>query len=218
MVELQLKNKEISIFTTDGLNGGKSRRLFITIDDITQVPAELFAVKISQSQKPEKAGRVVFTYLSFKHVGDEHPWQDFAPKDVTTATPVEEIKAKLVNFVTTNNLVLQYQVAVNLNGKFANISTPEGRFTLFDDDQFSATDGNPGYYLKRGTVADITLKEAMSKYNKTYFQVSLSTNLAPNDIFQKSGRAKVWGQDEDESESFDPQTELDDASTDNIWG
>jgi len=220
MAELQLTNKEISIFTTDGLNGGKSRRLFITVDDITEVPEELFAVKVSQSNKPEKAGKTVFKYLSFKQDGDGQPWQDFAPKDVTIATPVAEIKAKLVSFVQSNNLQLKYQLAVNLNGKFANISTAEGRFTLFDDVQFAASEGNPGYYLKRGTRATVTLKEAMSNYGKPYFQVTLATSATPDEIFQKSGRAKVWGQEDDAvADDFNPSTDLGaGTSSDNIWG
>lgn len=196
MAEIKLVNKEISIFTGTGMNGdGLSRRLFVTVTDITEVPEELFAVKISQSQKPEKAGRVVFKHLLFRQPGETQPWQDLAPSGVTLGTPVAEIKQTLVNFITEKNLQLEFELAINLNGKFANITTPEGRFTLFDDAEFPESKGNPGYYLKRGTKADITLTPRPSKYGNVYYQVTLETAGTPDEIFVRGGRAQVWGQD-----------------------
>ena len=196
MAEIKLVNKEISIFTGTDMNGdGVSRRLFVTVTDLNEIPEELFAVKISQSKKPEKAGRVVFKHLLFKQPGDTQPWQDLAPNGVTLGTPVAEIKQTLVNFVAEKNLQLEFELAINLNGKFANITTPEGRFTLFDDAQFPETKGNPGYYLKRGTVADVTLTERPSNYGGVFYQVTLSTASTPDEIFVRGGRAQVWGQE-----------------------
>ena len=47
MAEIKLVNKEISIFTGTGMNGdGVSRRLFVTVTDLNEIPEEIFAVKI----------------------------------------------------------------------------------------------------------------------------------------------------------------------------
>lgn len=224
MTEIKLENKKINIFTGTGMNGqGVSRRVFITVDNIQEVPAALFAVKVSQSQKPEKAGKTVFKQLLFKQPGENQPWQDFAPQGVTLATPVEEIKNALVSFVQNNGVQLEYELAINLNGKFGRISTPAGAFTLYDEEEFAATNGQPPYYLNRDTVATVTLKEAQSKYGSTYFQVDLSTASQPDEIFTRAGRAKVWGEDESVSSASTPTvTEIPtapatDAAAGGLW-
>ena len=72
--EIVIVNKPISISTTpaaESMNNKTSRRVHISIADINEIPEELFVVKISQSKKPEKAGKVVFKYLTYRQAGTE---------------------------------------------------------------------------------------------------------------------------------------------------
>ena len=55
----------ISIFQTAGMNGRPSRRLFIDVKDLSTIPDELFAVKISQSKNPSLAGKFVFKLFRY---------------------------------------------------------------------------------------------------------------------------------------------------------
>lgn len=203
--EIVIVNKPISISTTpaaESINNKTSRRVHISIADINEIPEELFAVKISQSKKPEKAGKVVFKYLTYRQAGTEEIRQDFAPNGVTTATPVADIKALFVNFLAQQGLKLEFSVTINLLGNFSNIETPEGRLTIFDNNEFPATEGNPGYYLKAGTIATVSLKEMKSNYGGSFFSVRLKTEQAPAEIFVRGGRAKVYDFGESSAPSF----------------
>lgn len=218
-------DKVFSISTTpaaESMSNRTSRRIHITVDDITEIPAELFAVKVSQSKKPEKAGKTVFKYLSYRTKGTDEPRQDFAPNGVTPATPVEEIKQMFVNFLQTQGLQLEFSVSVNMPGNFGDITTSEGRVLIFDNTEFAAAEGYPGYYIKQGTRADITLRLAQGKYGQ-YYQVRLTTTASPDEIFVRGGRAKVWGQDDAEpsfTEPVVPQAPIapEAPTTGNIWG
>ena len=216
---IKFENVEISVFQGKGMNGGPSRRLFTTIEDINTIPAELFAIKISQSKKPELSGKPVFKYFSYRTKEDQ-PFSIKAPESFNLSTPVEDIKDQAVKTFSAMKAAdpkgVSFSVVVNLNGSFTNIDTPEGSYTVFDDKQFPDTEGRPGYYIKRGTKANVELEQATSQYGK-YYRVSLSSNEGPDAIFQRAGHSKVWGQEDDgASTGFDnaPATDENDG---NVW-
>lgn len=180
----------ISIFQSHNMNNEPARRLFITVTDLSVVPDELFAVKLSQSKKPELAGKPVFKYFSYK-VSENTPFSPLAPSTATLQTPTSELKASVLEKIGKIPGAV-FSLAINMNGRFGNIKTPEGVFTLFDDQQFAQSEGKPGYYLKSGTEAKVTLTQATSQYGP-YYRVQLETEEVPDDIFVKSGRSKVWG-------------------------
>lgn len=194
---IKFSNAPISIYKSTGMSGQISRRLFITIEDLNTIPEELFKVKVSQSQSPSLAGKAVFKYFSYK-INEESAFSPLAPEGTTTATPLGELKAAVVAKLGAIPGA-KFSIAINMNGRFGNISTSEGVYTVFDNEQFAANEGNPPYYLKAGVRADVTLTDATSKYGP-YYRIDLSTGASPDDIFQTSSRAKVYGQDSDDVE------------------
>lgn len=191
--ELEL-TAPIGVFLNKGnQNYSPSWRLFITVEDLHAVPDDLFAVKVSQSQNPELSGKVVFKYFSFK-VNDDAPWSIHAPNNASLTTPPSELKAEVIQKLG-HMEDAEKSLAINLPGNFSNILTGDGElYTVFDKKEFPQTDGNPGYYIKQGSVATVKLTEATHLGNK-YYQVRLSTDLTPDELFVKAGRSKVWGQD-----------------------
>lgn len=180
----------ISIFQTAGMNGRPSRRLFIDVKDLDAIPDELFAVKISQSKNPSLAGKPVFKYFSYK-VNENTPFSALAPDNTTLATPVSEIKSTVVSKLGALPGA-KYSLNIALNGSFANIETSEGIYTIFDDKEFPATEGKPGYYVASGTEATVTITRAQSQYGP-YYRTSIKTALSPDEVFVKAGKGKVWG-------------------------
>ena len=200
-------DKPISIFQSAGMNGKPSRQLFIDIADLASVPEELFALKVSQSKNPELAGKPVFKYLSHK-ISAETPFSPLAPSTVTMATPLADIKALVVSKLGALPDA-KFSFSINLNGSFTNIKAGNGTtYTIFDDKEFAATEGKPGYYLKGGTVATVELTLAQSNYDP-YYRVSLETKSSPNEIFVHSGKSKVWGADD--------ATDSDAPAADAVW-
>ena len=168
-------------------------RLFITVEDLESLPDELFATKVSQSQNPELSGKVIFKHFSFK-ANENSPWTPQTPQGTQPVTPPAELKAQVLEKLG-NMENAEFRLTINIPGAFCNIDTPDGRFTIFDKNEFPDRDGNPGYYVKSGSVCNIKLTPASHMGNQ-YFQVLLSTGLAPDDLFVKSGRAQVWGQED----------------------
>lgn len=190
---ITLHNQPISIFPGKKQDGTPNFRLVMSTEtkDLANIPEELFALKVSQSQKPERRGQIVFKYFSFA-LTQESGWSDLVPQGLTTATPLAEIKNAVVTALS-NRTETKVQFTVNMPGKFGNIDTPQGRYTIFDFTEFPP-DGKPGYYLKGGTIATVELKPSMHSGNP-YFRVTLSTESNPEDIFVKSGRAKIFGEE-----------------------
>lgn len=186
-------NAPISIFQTHNMNNQPARRLFITVTDLAAVPDELFAIKMSQSKKPELAGKPVFKYFSYK-VSENTPFSPLAPATATLQTPTSELKAVALEKIGKIPGAV-FSLAINMNGRFGNIKTPDGVFTLFDDQRFPQSEGKPGYYLKSNTKANVTLTKATSQYGP-YYRIQLETDEVPDDIFVKSGRSKVWGEED----------------------
>ena len=201
MSEPIVHNVPISVFQGHNMNGDPSRRVFIHVKDLSTVPDELFAVKISQSKKPELAGRAVFKYFSYKP-NDEAPFSSLAPANTTLQTPVAELKAlALGNLAKLPDAV--FSLAINMNGRFGNIKTPKGTYLLFDDERFPQSEGKPGYYLKGETEATVTLTQAAGQHC-SYYRVQLETEQSPDEIFVKSGQSRVWGAEDDVAVSQTP--------------
>lgn len=109
----------VSIFPSSKLDGSPSRRLVLSVkpEELANVPAELFAVKVSQSKNPQKTGTLRFKYFAFK-ANDTAQWSDQASTNFNVATPVEEIKAAVVAAIGANPAAT-VQFTVNMPGKFA---------------------------------------------------------------------------------------------------
>lgn len=215
----------ISVFQSTNMNGKPSRRVLIRVKDLGAIPDELFAVKISQSKKPELTGHPIFRYFSFK-VSEDTPFSPLAPTSATLQTPTAELKAQVVENLGKMAGAI-FHIAINMNGRFGNIRTPEGIYTLFDDQQFPQSEGKPGYYLKSNTKATVTLTKSISHYGP-YYRVVLETTAMPNDIFVKSGRSKVWGAEDVSNVALTPTSAApaaadnagvasDPAAATNIW-
>lgn len=186
-------NAPIGVFLNKGNEHYKpSWRLNIKVKDLASIPDAMFATKMSQSQNPELAGKVLFKYFSFK-INENTPWSTHTPQNTDLNTPPSELK-QLVMDRLGNMEGVEMSLTINLPGNFCNIETPLGKFTIFDKKEFPQTDGGPGYYVKSESPATVKLTEATHLGNK-YYQVDLSTDLSPDELFVEAGRAKVWGQD-----------------------
>lgn len=202
----------VSIFQHEGNNGRQSRRLFMAIkgEALADIPDEMFAIKISQSKNPELAGKPVFKYFGYR-LNDDTPFSSVAPTGTRIDTPTADTKAEvLAKLAGIKGAV--FSMAVNLNGTFANIKTPDGNFTLFDEKAFPQTQGRPGYYLSRDTIANVTLTKATSA-NGPYYRVAIETSMMPDDIFVRAGKSRVWGSD-DASDASNGQQEAEPEQND----
>lgn len=197
-----LQNFEWEYDGTVGFNRGEgyqgsgiSRTIFLH-PNVQDIPEELFAVKISQSKNPNKAGKPVFKYLSIRLAADQEPI-DMAPSGVDMTTPLDQIKAQIVNKLAT---VQGATVTLNigLKGKFTNIACADGTFTLYDEDEpeFKTGDpnttGNAPYYIKSDAQVHVKLKGAMSKQGNAYIQTTLSSTSTSDEIFAKPQRGAIW--------------------------
>jgi len=209
----------ISIFPATKVDGSPTRRLVVSVkpEELGNIPADLFGVKISQSKKADRAGKLVFKYFAFK-VSDATPWTDTAPSNFNIATPVEEIKQAVVAAIG-QTAGAKVQFTINMPGKFANIETSDGRYSLYDFNE--SPDGNLGYYLKGGTVVTVTFTPAEHQGNQ-YFRLKLDANgQSPEDIFSRGGRGKIFGQDDAIGGAGSQQVYTGDASAEesaaSIW-
>lgn len=188
----------ISIIRGTGYQGkGVSRTMFLS-PKLEDIPEELFALKVSQSPNPAKAGKLVFKYFSFRF--DENAkYENAAPTDVTLETPLSEIK-NLVLSKMGNIPNAQISVNVNLHGAFTNVSCADGTYAIYDEEKFKSADpnksGDAPYYIKGDAIIHVKLKGAISQGNE-YLQSTLSTTASADDIFQKVQAGKVWGEDGD---------------------
>lgn len=190
--------RNISIYPGEDYNGKPIKKLVFTGHDIENVPAELFKLKISASKKPELAGSVMTRYVSWK-LNAQLPWSSKLPNTITMQTPVDVVKNELVN-VFRQYPEAVFSVSIKMPGQFGNIETPQGTYSIFDF-KVDPIAGNVGYYLVKDTPVTVTLTLAENKGNN-YFRVALATTKSPDEIFRRSGHAKVWGAEETTVSSF----------------
>lgn len=173
--------------------GSFIHRMQFKMDNLATTPAELFALKISQSTNPNKAGRVVFKWFSYK-VG-ANAWSDLAPDGVTLGSDLTQLRDLIASRLAATPDV-DHSFNMNLPGAFGNIDTASGRYHIFDNNEYPNTSGYPGYYLRPDADVTITLKPALKNGNQ-YYQVNFSTHLGPDQVFVRNQRAQSWGEDQD---------------------
>lgn len=180
------------------MGAGISRTMFLH-PNVQDIPENLFAVKSSQSTNPQKAGKLVFKYLSYRLTEDQKP-MDLVPSGIDMSTPLADIKAAFVSKI---NSTPGASVSLNigLKGKFTSIVCADGTFKLYDEEEpdFKTDDpnttGNAPYYIKSDAQVHVKLKGAMSKQGNAYIQSALSSTLSSSEIFVKPQRGMIWGGD-----------------------
>ena len=181
------------------MGSGISRTIFLH-PKIEDIPEQLFAVKVSQSSNPQKAGKFVFKYLSYK-VSEDQPSSDMAPSSVDMTTPLAQIKEM---FIWKVGALPGASVFLNigLKGAFTNIQCADGLFALYDEgkEEFKTDDpnttGNAPYYIKSDAQIHVKLKGAMSKQGNAYIQTTLSSTSTSDEIFVKPQRGAIWNPDD----------------------
>ena len=203
----------VSIMRGSGYQGkGVSRTLFLA-PKLEDVPEQLFALKISQSTNPAKAGKPVFKFFSYRF--DENAkFENTAPEAVNMQTPLSDIKAMVISKFG-NIPTAQISLNINLPGRFTNVTCADGTYAIYDEEKFPNEDpnkvGEAPYYIKGDAVINVTLKGAESQNNE-YLQTTLSTTAVSNDIFQKTQSGKVW-----DGENSQPQDPAAGGSTKPVW-
>lgn len=189
----------VGIVQSKGYDGkGVSRTLFLH-PKVEDIPENLFAVKASMSTNPQKAGKLVFKYLSFRLTEDQKPI-DLVPSGIEMTTPLSDIKAAFVAKIN-GTPGASVSLNINLKGKFTNIACADGTFTLYDESDPSlktddlATTGNAPYYIKSDAQVHVKLKGAMSTQGNAYIQTTLSTTSTANEIFAKPQKGAIWNPD-----------------------
>lgn len=176
---------------------GISRTMFLN-PKLEEIPEQLFAVKVSQSKDPAKAGKLVFKYFSFRFDENEK-YSDMAPSGVSLDTELSEVKNLVVSKL---GNIPQTQISLNikLKGTFTNIACADGVYAIYDESKFQNADPNKNgrapYYIKSDAVIHVKLKGADSPQGNEYIQTTLSTTATSNDIFQKIETGKIWGEDD----------------------
>lgn len=177
---------------------GISRTMFLH-PKVEDIPENLFAIKVSQSTNPQKQGKLVFKFLSYRLTEDQKPI-DLVPSGIDMTTPLDKIKAA---FVAKINGTPGASVSLNigLKGKFTNIVCADGTFKLYDEDapEFKTdnpeTTGNAPYYVKSDAEIHVVLKGAMSKQGNAYIQSTLSTTNTSNEVLAMPTRGAIWNPD-----------------------
>lgn len=188
----------VSIMRGTGYQGkGVSRTLFLSPKSLADIPEQLFALKISQSTDPAKAGKPAFRFFSFRF-DDNSKFQNIAPAELTMDMDLSIVKNTVISRMM-NIPNAQFSINVNLHGKFTNVECADGTFAIYDEEKFANPDpnksGDAPYYIKGDAIIHVKLKGAVSQGNE-YLQSTLSTTQSANDIFQKMQAGKVWGGDE----------------------
>lgn len=177
---------------------GISRTMFLH-PKVEDVPENLFAVKMSQSQNPQKQGKLVFKYLSYRLTEDQKPI-DLVPSGIDLDTPLAEIKSAFISKIN-GTPGASVSLNIGLKGKFTNLVCADGTFKLYDEDEpaFKTDDpntsGNAPYYVKNDAEIHVVLKGAMSRQGNAYIQSSLSTTSSSDEVLAKPQRGAIWNPD-----------------------
>lgn len=189
----------ISIFRGRAYDGkGVSRTMFLKPERLEDIPEELFVVKMSQSKKPELAGKPVFRFLSYKMTKDGN-FETGAPASFTPATPLSQIKQEVIaKFGQLPDV--EISLSIPLKGKFTPVQFADDTFNIYDEKAFPSDDlellGEPPYYLKADVEMHVELKGVESSHGNEYFQSTLSTTATSNDALQQKGSTgKIWSPD-----------------------
>ena len=197
---------------------GISRTLFLH-PKIEDIPEQLFALKVSQSSNAQRAGKLVFKYLSYR-VGEDQPSSDLAPSSVDMTTPLSQIRDMFVSKLGALPGA-SVSLTIALKGAFTNIQCADGLFALYDEakEEFKTDDpnttGNAPYYIKSDAQIHVKLKGAMSKQGNPYIQTTLSSTSTSSEIFVKPQRGAVWNPD-DQAGTPAPEAPESDAPA-SIW-
>lgn len=177
---------------------GISRTMFLH-PKVEDIPEQLFAVKVSQSTNPQKNGKLVFKYLSFRLNAEQSP-SDLVPSGIEMTTPLDQVKATFIS-----KLASLPDASVSLNiglkGEFTLITCADDTFKLYDEKELSFktddpnTTGNAPYYIKSDAQIHVKLKGAMSKQGNAYIQSQLSTTSTSSEIFATPQRGAIWSPD-----------------------
>ena len=178
------------------LNGSPSRTLFLS-PKLEDIPEQLFALKISKSTNPAKAGKPVFRFLSFRF-DKNAKFENTAPKEFTMETDLSQVKATIISKL---GQIPSVEISLNINmpGHFGNITCADGTFALFDDeaDELANVDpmkkGETPYYVNRTAEMQVKLTGAMSIQGNEYLRTEISTTAMAADVFTKPVRGKLWG-------------------------
>lgn len=183
----------------EGYQGsGISRTIFLH-PKVEDIPENLFAVKVSKSTNPQKTGKLVFKYLSYRLDENQKPI-DMVPAGIEMSTPLDQIKAAFVSKLTTMPGA-SISLNIGLKGKFTTIACADGNFKLYDEDEpeFKTDDpkttGNAPYYIKSDAIVHVKLKGAMSKQANPYIQTTLSSTSTSNEILAKPQKGAIWDPD-----------------------
>lgn len=180
---------------------GISRTMFLH-PNVQDIPENLFAMKISQSTNPQKAGKLVFKYLSMRLNPTDPNDQpiDMVPSGIELTTPLDQVKSQLVAKLGTLPGAT-VSLNIGLKGKFTSIVCSDGTFKLYDEEEpdFKTDDpntsGNAPYYIKSDAIVHVKLKGAMSKQGNAYIQSTLSSTSASSEIFAQPQRGAIWSPD-----------------------
>ena len=213
---ITLSKMPVSVYSGDDLyhEGKKQRTLFVTVKDPSALPADLFAIKISQSKNPDLVGKPMFKFFRYR-MNSTDPFSNLAPTGATPASDLNKIKEDFIKRFD-KQTGAEFELNFKMHGKWGNIGTLDGDYILYDDDHYPDTKGDPDYYLKGGTVCDISLTPAVSHGND-YYQVNISTDNHAEDIFQMRGKgnSKYFGEDnDDEKPAGEPANDSDSGNDD----
>lgn len=211
--------------------GTIQHRLQFSTTTLDEVPAELFAVKISQSPKPEKKGKLVFNYFS---IFINNQWETLVPQQLAGKSN-EEIKEAMIALVKQQGDEVRWNFNMNLPSPFLAVDTEKyGSLRVYDNTAYPYTMGQPTkedqtpdlkdktdwtilYYLKYDADVTLHFKLAVSKKGGTeYYQITMSSDAEQRDIFKAaktSHNADLSSLDgADESDNYA------DNYTDSPWG
>lgn len=197
---------------------GISRTLFLH-PNAEDIPENLFAVKVSQSSNPQKVGKMVFRFLTYRLAEDQNP-MDLVPSGIDMSTPLADIKAAFVQKIT-QTAGASASLNIGLKGRFTNIACADGNFKLYDEEEPDwktddpKTSGSAPYYIKSDAQIHVKLKGAMSKQGNAYIQTTLSTTSTSSEIFAQPQRGAIWNPDGAAASTASKETSAD--GTEPIW-
>lgn len=216
-LEWDYKGK-ISIFKGQGYQGGVSRTMFLSPkpSELKDMPEELFVVKISQSKNPERAGKPLFRFFTFR-ASAEDKYTDTVPNGIDQSTPLSEIKAMVVESLGSRE-EMDISIRIPLHGTFTIINLADGAFDIYNEEKFKSNDimekGEPPYYLRNDVDVTVSLKGAENLGND-YLQSRISSSLTADEVFQKKAASKVWGEDDTSATTYDATSEK--SKEDDVW-